>query len=563
MSASTSIKKLYRIRNIFTADTANEKLALMHELQDAPIRKAAQLKLFHVSLCFIKAFPDSLSHHRQATEALGRIVKRVRLLDAGERAVLAETGLEGTLIHYSYSYPVALWLARYCPGSVEIDWNELQDPGRLDELLRQIVFPGESDHYSSGSVSERQWIDLARGNRKITDFRWLIIQLRKRRTEGKVLSAMYDAADVPLRWRLDRNFAKGRNTLPVTRIVARKHGMRKLKGRAKQEMERPFRQFHLLDRSDGARAISSAVACLAVRHRETYHFNHANPGEVYLADVGRGVNILVFGLLPDYRFTLETTMGYLIVANGMPVGYGGASALFNQANTGINIFEEYRGGEAPYLWIEVLRTYHHLFGCTRFIINPYQFGAGNLEALKSGAFWFYYRLGFRPVESDIARLALKETAKVKTHSGYRSDIKTLKRLTRCDMHLKLSGARQSEFFREEWLEQCAAGASEVLAKQTAMERRQAARQAAGDLESVLGSGPGPGWTKNERHAYLLQAPTMSLVDDIGSWSNTEKNDLVRLMKSKGGDLECDYVQRMCAHERLRLGLARYCRRRTG
>jgi hypothetical protein len=563
MSVGTSIKKLHRIRNIYTAETANEKLELMRALQDALIRKAAQLKLFHVSLCFIKAFPDDLVHHRLATEALGEFVKRVRLLDSEERAALAETGLEATLIHYRYSYPVALWLARHCPGSVEIDWEEFQDPGRLDELLGQLVFPGESDYYTSGSVSERQWIGLAKGDRAISDFRWLIIQLRKRRTEARVLAAMYDAADVPLRWRLDRKFAKGRNTMPVTGIVARKHGLRKLKGSAKHEMERPFRKFHLLDRSDGVRAVSGAVAALAVRHRETYHFNHANPGEVYLADVGRGVNILVFGLQPEYRFTLETTMGYLIVANGMPVGYGGASALFNQANTGINIFEEYRGGEAPYLWIEVLRTYHHLFGCTRFVINPYQFGAGNSEALKSGAFWFYYRLGFRPVDPDIARLAVEETAKVKTRKDYRSDINTLKRFTHCDMHLKLSGARQSEFFREEWLELCAAGASGVLAGQTAVERRQAARQAAANLESVLRDGPGPGWTKSERQAFLLQAPTMSLVDDIESWSSTEKGDLVRLMKSKGGDLECDYVERLCAHEPLRLGLARYCRGRAG
>lgn len=91
------------------------------------------------------------------------------------------------------------------------------------------------------------------------------------------------------------------------------------------------------------------MASLAARHRETYHFNHANPGEVYLADVGEGIFVAVFGLAPERRYPLECTMGFLILSNGVPIGYGGSSTLFLQVNTGINIFDEYRGSEASYL----------------------------------------------------------------------------------------------------------------------------------------------------------------------------------------------------------------------
>ena len=41
----------------------------------------------------------------------------------------------------------------------------------------------------------------------------------------------------------------------------------------------------------------------------------------------------------------------------------------------------------------------------KFVVKPYQFGKGNPEGLKSGAFWFYYRLGFRPVRDDIREQA--------------------------------------------------------------------------------------------------------------------------------------------------------------
>ena len=37
-----------------------------------------------------------------------------------------------------------------------------------------------------------------------------------------------------------------------------------------------------------------------------------------------------------------------------------------------------------------------LFGADAFMIPPYQLGAGNDEALKSGAWWFYQKMGFRP-----------------------------------------------------------------------------------------------------------------------------------------------------------------------
>jgi hypothetical protein len=254
-------------------------------------------------------------------------------------------------------------------------------------------------------------------------------------------------------------------------------------------------------------------------------------------------------------------MGYLIVANGMPVGYGGASAVFSQANTGINMFEEYRGSEAPYLWVQVLRAYRHMFRCTRFIVNPYQIGAGNPEALKSGALWFYYRLGFRPVEPHIASLAAREMSRINSRRGYRSDVQTLRQLTRCDMQLRLRGAANSDYFNEEWVEVCAAGASSVLARQRAAERRAAARQAAKELMETLGTASVENWSRSEREALLRLAPIMSLVPDLEDWSRREKADLVRLMRAKGGDDERAYIQRLRAHRRLQRGLARYCRSR--
>jgi len=112
-------------------------------------------------------------------------------------------------------------------------------------------------------------------------------------------------------------------------------------------------------------------------------------------------------------------MGYLILSNGVPIGYGGSSVLFKQVNTGINIFDEFRGSEAAFIWTQVMRAYHSLTACTRFVANPYQFGGDNSEALRSGAFWFYYRLGYRPVFAEVRKLAQKEFTKIRRESAAR------------------------------------------------------------------------------------------------------------------------------------------------
>ena len=464
-----------------------------------------------------------------------------------------------TSVHYRFSYEVACWLARYTPDTVDVDWLELDSFERLDEILRQIAQPSESDYYTGGRVSERKWIARARGNHQVTDFTWLMSQIRGRPATKRFWAEMYDAADLPLSWRVGPDFAKGRNVLMWDQAKARPRGMRRLEKSVVHTISRPLRKLRQLPRLQGVQAVNVAMAALAVRHRETYHFNHANPEEVYEADVGEGVKIFVYGLLPQYRFSLETTMGYLIVANGIPIGYGGASAIFRQANTGINVFDEFRGSEAAHLWVQVLRTFHHLFGCKCFVVNPYQIGADNKEALHSGAFWFYYRLGFRPAVKEVARLATSESTKFKTKKDYRTDIKTLKQLTQCDMHLRLIGWKKSDFFEENWLEICAATATDTLGKQKAVTRTAAARETAIRLVRLLGQKSYRHWPKNEQRALLQQAPVMNSLPDLGKWTKVERTHLLKLMRAKGSKRERDYIKMMNKNDCLRRSLSRYCR----
>jgi len=502
-------------------------------------------------LCFVRAFPDSIAAHCDAQD---------QLLDF--ESILREkpddSGIAGTSVYYSFSYEVARWLARRAPGEVSIDWDAIDDTTRLDELLTQVLRPSEDEYFDSGYVSSREWIDIARGTSSGTDFDWLIKQIGDERRRS-FWCQLYDAVDLPLVWDLSGSkYSKSASSFTTDRICTREHGMRPRPRAVNREIQRPFESIDLLSPRDGSRMIDVAMASLAVRHRETNHFNYANAEEVYLVDVGEGIAIAVFGLQPDHRFPLECTMGFLILSNGVPIGYGGSSILFRQVNTGINIFDEYRGSEASFLWVQVMRVYHALAGCTRFIANSYQFGGENTEALKSGAFWFYYRLGYRPVLSDVRKLAQREDSRIKRSRNYRSDVKTLRKLASCDMHLTLPGSKQSDLFDEDWLVTSSMLATKSLAAAAWGSHAQSSNRVAAQLARDIGLRSLHQWSPQERRAFIRIAPIVAAVSPA-TWSNDDKRSLRELLRAKGGNKEARYAMLLSKNDTLLKSLIKTCR----
>ena len=559
LSARQTISRLHAIRNRYGGAAADEKLALLASLPSLAIRSASDLGRLHVALCFLRAFPDSAGVHRAVTGLLDDFPRLSRHLGESQRARLNDTGIAGSALHYRFSFEVGAWLARRFPGVGHIDWDEFDDTGRFDELLEHLMHESEADFFDSGQVTTDQWIRLAASHAKGTDFDWLMSELDDRRHYNRFWTALYNAADVPLRCELgDSALSRTRNLYPAGRIRYRADPMSGRVSRAKAEIARPLKSLQRLDAGAGRALLDDAMASLAVRHRETIHFNHANPAEVWIADAGKGVQIAATGLLPEHRYPLECTMGFLILSNGVPIGYGGSSMVYRQANTGINIFDEYRGSEAAWLWVQVMRLFHAISGCTRFIANPYQFGEDNPEALASGAFWFYYRLGYRPVDAGVRRLAAEERAKIRARRGYRTPIPTLRELATCDMHLVLPGATQSELFDESWIETCSLLATREIAKTGHRSRRRALDDIAHRLVRDLDIERMEDWSTEERKWFVRMGPLVAATCPA-DWPKRDKASLVQLMHAKGGDQERDYIRRFGRQERWFSELRHACR----
>ena len=561
LSASSTrslINRLGAVSTVFSGAAA-EKVALLNTLEARPIQAPHLLKRLHALLCYLLAFPDDPAVWRASQTGLARFSTRIALLKRRQADALADSGIAGTPVHYEYSYESAVWLTARFPGDVEIDWDNFETPERLDDMLLNFINHAEQETFDEGALETREWIDLAKGDAPLTDLSWLLRQCQGGGVPQTMWAQLFHAAEVPMIWDLGGGIgSKTHNRYRLARESYRSRGMRVPGEDPVKEIAKPLRTIEHLDARRAKRLLDVIQAGLLARNREVYSMQYANPREVYVASVGRGVQIALLGVLPRWRFSLEINYGHMILSNGVPIGYGGVTPLFHQANTGINIFEEYRRSEAAFLYSQVLRLGHTLFGVTRFVVNPYQFGADNREALDSGAFWFYYRLGFRPVERKVARLAEREFSKVRARRRYRTPIAALKELASGDLHLELTGADQSQYFDERWLPLLAQGATRRIAALTDHNRRRAINHLVTRVAQDLGIVDRTSWSLDERNAFTRLAPVIALIDDLAVWSPAERRALVRLMRAKGATAERGFAVCLRKHGRLRRELNEYC-----
>lgn len=555
------LEDLHRLRFASRKGDIAEQALILAQLAQEPAGQRSAVLTQHAIMMAIRAFPCHPKNDRLATGIIDQLGQQISQMNHRERARFQDTGMPGTTVVHAYSYEIARWLVDKFADSVDISWPDYESPEQLDQVLEPLLLRSELPAFEEGSVDTKTWLRLAKGNSSKTDLAWLFDEMASCSIPANILSETYTTVEVPLAWRLDHPLAsKSGNRLAMKSVAYRGGGLRKFHGKAAYEINKPLRGIQKLSRSRARAVIDVARTALASRQREVYAMCQANIDDVYLAPLGKNVHVAIIGVMPAARLSLEANYGYLLLSNGMPIGYGGVSPLFRQANTGINIFDEFRGAESATLWGQALRAFRQLFKCHRFIVNPYQFGKGNSEAVGSGAFWFYYKLGFRPIDAGVAQLASREKKRCQKRPSHRSDRKILRQLAQSDLELRLPVCSRADRFEECWLETLSLGATQLLAAQPVSTRQLAMRRVVRDLCRTLQISSRRTWSSDERESFELLAPVVGLVlSEIESWSRREKRDLVTLMRAKGGRRELDFARRLASHDRLRLALAKYCR----
>ncbi len=204
-----------------------------------------------------------------------------------------------------------------------------------------------------------------------------------------------------------------------------------------QLINEPIPAALLMSKPDHQQLIKSIKYAMPLTQREIDTASYLDEDTVRLFKLERGIMVAVHGMIPQRQLPLESSVGFTLFKNGIPVSYGGTWIFGPRARFGLNIFDPFRGGESGYTLCQLLRVFKHVFNISYFEVESYMFGYANPEGISTGAFWFYYKYGFRPVNKELYRLAEQEQHKIKTRKNYRSSEKILVRFTQSNMALNL------------------------------------------------------------------------------------------------------------------------------
>jgi len=538
------VAALVAVASQFSRKARAAKRRLLAAIAATPIAEPAALVRLHEALCFLQAYPDDREILGRVDGLLRDFPARIRRLGPRGQARLHDSGIAGTTLEYPYGLPLSRWLAARLGSRAGIGWAGIPDTEGIADALDLLVTPSESDAFSEGGFTVRRWLEVARAGRRLTDLQVLVEAFDRAPLDTGVRDWLYESLGLPVRVRLavpdvSRTMAKR----PVEHPVFQRMPLRRAGVDVVREATRPLPSLHRASPALAGELIETARVAMVTRSRELHAFSYPNVEDVLVGEAGRGLRVVLIGLQPAFRLPFEGYYAFLAIRNGVPVSYGGGWCLFETLEFGFNVFESFRQGESAWILGQALRAYHRVFGMRTVVVDPYQLGAGNPEALRSGAFYFYQHLGFRPRTDRIRRLLEDELGKIARDRRYRSPLSVLRRLAREEACLTLPGG-SPEPERRLRARDLAALVTRDVARRHRGDREAATRDAMRRVTRALGVGRLAGWTDAERRAFRQWALVVALVPDLERWSPASRARLVRTIRAKGGRGEGPYVRRL-------------------
>ncbi len=542
---------------------------LLQRLDAARFTDPASLIRFHEALLFLRAFPQGQAVVRTTERILNKFHRKVEALHTSDADMNAfqpieVSGIAGTEMEDTLSFDVARWLIKRMPGKVEIAW-ENYEPGRELAATGPRFMPLlEDDAHVEADTPWRRWLEAASG-KKITSPSWLIAHFEQLPLPAQQKAELYESLRVPLRWNLENSaIARTRNWKPASKVYYHSEPrgtalISRTQVSLADEFTRPPVQLTKLSHKQGGEIMDLIREVMLVRYRELYGTTLGDPASVVRADLGRGVSIYLWNLPPERRLPLRAYVAGLTLKNGVPINYIEAIGLCEWMEVGFNTFYTFRGGEAGWIYAQVLRCLCHLMGTTCVSVYPYQLGHDNEEAIESGAFWFYRKLGFRPGRAELQKLAEREEEKIAadTKSGkakYRTPARTLKRLAAGHVFYELPGSGVGAWDRFS-TRNIGLRVNRRMARDFGGDAVRMREHSSRALEKILGISTSS-WTPLEKSAFENFALVLTQVAELRAWTQEEKEDLVRIIRAKANPDEMLYLHLTQCHRRLRNALLR-------
>jgi hypothetical protein len=525
-------------------------------LKGRRLERAADVVRFHEALCFLRAYPDSGELLGEVQDILNGFGDRNDV--RRNRQALVNSGIAGTSIHFRFFPGSSLWLARRCGDHLTIDWPAFERKGKLEELLEQLALYAETPGLDDYAFEIREWIDLLKGPGE-TDAAFLLGRLSQLQMSPFALETLLEDLDIPF------VLAPGPDTPARTRekyvglpVAYRTQALRRSRPSLREETSRPPPSIQTLPVREGRKIVDLARATMVTRQRDLNAFSYAATRDVRLVDCGDGLQFALIGVAPQRRLLLEAIYAFVMLSNGVPVGYGTHTMLMESSEIAYTIFNTFRSGESAVMFERSLALARHLFGIDSFSLHPYQIGYHNEDAVRSGAWWFYQKMGFRPLQADLLRIMRREVKRQKANDAYRTSPPTLRRLADSGLFLYLGKPR------EDVVGLLSTGnvglaVTRYLAGRFGSDRNRAERECVREAAGLLDVRSRRGYSAGERLAWARWSPLVLNLPGVSRWGRDDKRALVDVIRAKGGPNESDYLKRFDRHRRLRRAIVELAR----
>lgn len=543
-TAAGALAALERLRDRYGQGLAGRKRAALRRLAGARLATAAQVVRLHEALCFLRAYPDDARVLAQTRRMLERFGRRADL--RRRREALADSGIAGAPIRYRFFWPTARWLAYRWPDGFRLDRADAEAGDNIGAALPQLATPVEGPWLREADFGGYAALDRLRGRQ--TDATFLVRAIEAMPGDSFTREAFYDALDPSC------ELAPGRGTPsrtlayhPAAPVAFQRSPLRRARPLLRDEIPRPPRAVRSLAPAEGERVVELARGAMVTRSRDLDAFAYGDPRDVRLADDGGGLAFALIGVPPERRTLLPAVYGLLTLQNGVPVGYGQADVLGGTAAISFNTFATFRGGEAAYTFARMLACVHHVLGAGSFSIEPYQLGQKNKEGIESGAWWFYYKMGFRPRAAAARGILRGELARMRARPRHRSSAATLERLARSHVFFELDPSRRRGVPPADAM---AVRVASLLARRSGGDRAAALDACSADLLRLAGLRSFAGFSAAERQAWRRWSPLVLAIPGLARWPAAERRALGRVVRAKGGRRESDFARAFDAHPRL-------------
>jgi hypothetical protein len=553
------LSQLEACRQWREATSAAKVEALLDSFRNLRFADAESLTRFHDALLFLLAFPHNPVVLRKAKELLATIGQQVaRLLASGVRTDEFDdervSGIAGTTLTDTFTYEVADWLAARHPQHVSAGWDIEEQARALGLALPRFIPLLGDDALVEADTPYLTWIATAAG--KGQELPWLLDRVSELPWSLDDKTELYDSMRLPLKWDLKDS--------PASRTLARRpvreaffHNdplIRRNQVSLGEEFQSPPLPVRKLSQQEANEILDMCRDAVTVRYRELYGTTRGDPAELYEADPGRGAKIYLWGLPPDRRLPVRAYHAGFALKNGVPINYIEGISLFEWMEIGFNTFYAYRDGETAWIYSKALHFLQQTTGVKCFSVYPYQLGHENEEAIQSGAFWFYRKLGFRPGRRDLQKIVAKEEAKLTANPKHRTSAATLRKLAADHAFYEVPGQAPGRWDNFS-VRNLGFAVQRNMAENYNGKSGHMRTTTRGQLMRILDVNPNA-WNPIERAAFENFGLLAALIPDIAGWNTQEKQELVDIIRAKASPIEADYLHRLQQHTKLRQEILR-------